>query len=300
VDDLVAAGPPRTLAEILTLEPVGEGVAVGRSPAWGTRVYGGQFLGQALLAATSSVADGTGDAAQRAHSLHAYFLRAGDIAEPIEYRVSTVRDGRAFAVREVRALQHGREAFRLVASFHTPEDGPEHTPSRPDIADLPGPDDGLPSYHDWVVESYDAARVEDRTRAAARPTTLDVRYVDAPPPRPDGPVATPQRMWARSSTPLGDSPGLHEAALAYLSDETLIDQAMLPHGRRWSDAELEAASLDHAMWFCRPARADEWLLFEQTVVSTAGARAQVRGDLYRRDGTLVATACQEGLVRLTG
>lgn len=300
VDDRPAARPPRTLAEILTLEPLGEGVAVGRSPAWGLRVYGGQFLGQALVAAAGSVSAGSGGAPRRAHSLHAYFLRAGDVAEPIEYRVATVRDGRAFAVREVRAVQHGREAFRLVASFHTAEGGLDHAPSRPDIAELPGPDDGLPTYHDWVVESYDPARTEDRARAEDRPSTLDVRYVDPPPPRPDGPVDAPQRMWVRSATPLGERPGLHEAALAYLSDETLIDQAMLPHGRRWSDADLEAASLDHAMWFCRPARADEWLLYEQTVLSTAGGRGQVRGDLYRPDGTLVATACQEGLIRLTG
>jgi acyl-CoA thioesterase-2 len=300
VDDLVAAGPPTTLEDVLTLVPVGEGAAIGRSPAWGQRVYGGQFLGQALLAAARSLPAGAGGAPRRANSLHAYFLRAGDVGEPIEYRVATVRDGRAFALREVRALQHGREAFRMVASFHTAEGGLDYVPERPDIATLPGPDDGLPTYHDWVVESHDPARVEDRARAVARPTTLDVRYVDPPPPRPAGPVLAPQRMWIRSATPLGDAPELHEAALAYLSDETLIDQAMLPHGRRWSDDDLEGASLDHAMWFCRPARADEWLLLEQTVVSTAGARGQVRGDLYRPDGTLVATVCQEGLIRLTG
>lgn len=296
------AEDPRTLADILNLDAVEEGLVVGRSPAWGLRVYGGQFLGQALLAAARSVPPDPSGRPKAAHSLHAYFLRAGDVTEPIEYHVATVRDGRAFSVREVRASQRGREAFRLVASFHAPEDGLEYQPSAvpappPGSAAVP---DGLPTYHDWVVASYAPHRTEDRARAAARPSPIEVRYLDAPPPRGAEPRTDPQRMWVRAAGPLGDDPAVHAAALAYISDETLIDQAMLPHGMRWSDEALDAASLDHAMWFCRPARADEWLLYEQTVLSTAGGRAQVRGDLFQPDGTLVATACQEGLIRLTG
>jgi acyl-CoA thioesterase-2 len=231
--------------------------------------------------------------------LHAYFLRAGLVDEPIEYHVSTVRDGRAFAVREVRAHQQGREVFRLMASFHATEPGLDHQ-ARADMADLPGPDAGLPTYHEWMLDTYGPRQAEDRARFAARPATLEVRYIDPPPPRSPRPVTAPQRMWVRSASALGDDPAVHAAAIAYLSDETLVDQSMLPHGLRWSDERLEAASLDHAMWFCRPARADEWLLFCQTVVSTAGARAQVRGDLFQADGTLVATACQEGLIRFGG
>jgi len=286
------------LSAILSLEPVGEGVLLGRSPAWGVRVYGGQFLGQSLLAAAGSVPpDGAGEP-RAVNSLHAYFLRPGDVAEPIEYRVSAVRDGRAFATREVRAFQHGREAFRLLASFHAREPGLLYQP-RPDIAALPGPDAGLPTYQEWMLATYDEDRAEDRARAEQRPEPIEVRYVDPPPPRSPRPLDAPQRMWVRSAGPLGEDAAVHAAALAYLSDETLIDQAMLPHGMRWSDARLEGASLDHAMWFCRPARADEWLLFEQTVLSTAGGRGQVRGDLYRPDGTLVATVTQEGLLRVT-
>ncbi len=288
---------PERLVDLLDLEERGGDVHVGRSSPGGERVYGGQFLAQALVAATRSMAsaepgDGTTPVA---HSLHAYFLRAGDPARSIDYRVAVVRDGRAFATREVLACQGDREVFRLLASFHRPEPGLDWSPPLR-LDDGPTPDD--PHYRHWLRRGLAIGSVTGHGYLFGPGRPVEVRYVDPPANPPEGPVTGPQRMWLRAAEDLGDDPAVHAAALAYLSDETLIDNAMLPHGLRWTDDRLQGASLDHAMWFCRPARADGWLLYEQTVLSTAGARAQVRGDFLRPDGVLVATVVQEGLVRL--
>jgi acyl-CoA thioesterase-2 len=272
------------------LEPCGEARFCVDSPAgWPVRIFGGQFLGQAVVAAGRTLADG-----RAVHSLHGYFVRPGDPELPLEYSVSTVRDGRSFATRRVEATQAGELRFVCLVSFTAAENGLEYQPPV-DLGLLPPPD-GLRTYGDWMAETTD--NPEDHYETRSRPRPVDVRYVDPPTNPPEGPITSPQRMWLRLPGPLPDDPLIHAAALAYASDETLIDNSMLPHGRRWSDPALQGASIDHAMWFLRPARADQWLLFEQTVVSTAGGRGLARGDLYTPAGSLVATATQEGLLRL--
>ena len=284
---------PSTLGALLDLVPRGD-LLIGRSTPGGERVFGGQFLAQGLIAAgrTLEARQGLGPVP---HSLHAYFLRPGDPSAPIEYRVERVRDGRSFACREVRAGQAGRELVRLLVSFQAPEDGLDWKPQR-DLGGLPDPRSDLLSYRDWMGSGV---RPGSAAVSVQPERPVEFRYVDPPRNPLTGAVTGPQRMWVRAGPALGDDPLTHAAALAYLSDETLIDNCTLPHGLLWGDERVQGASLDHAMWFCRPARADGWLLFEQTVLSTAGARAQVRGDLFRPDGLLVATAVQEGLVRVT-
>lgn len=272
------------------LQPRGEGRFHVDSPAgWPVRIFGGQFLGQSVVAAGRTVGEG-----RILHSLHGYFVRPGDPAKPLDYLVATIRDGRSFASRRVEAAQDGEVRFVSLVSFTAPEDGLDYQPPV-DLREVPPPD-GLRTYSDWMLETTD--RPEDHYETQNRPRPVDVRYVDPPVNPPRGPVTHPQRMWLRLPGPLPDDPLVHAAALAYASDETLIDNSMLPHARRWSDPDLQGASLDHAMWFLRPTRADQWLLFEQTVVSTAGGRGLARGDLYTPDGSLVATATQEGLLRL--
>ena len=285
------ADPAALLLAALDLEPAGEGRFRGRSvPGWAVRIFGGQFLAQAVVAAGRTLGDD-----KVVHSLHGYFVRAGDPEGALDYTVSALRDGRTFATRRVEAAQGGSLRFVALVSFAAPEDGLEHPPPL-DLSTVPPPG-GLPTYADWMAETTGDPERHYETRSRPRP--VEVRYVDPPVNPPDGPVTAPQRMWLRVPGPLPDDPLVHAAALAYASDETLIDNSMLPHGRRWSDADLQGASLDHAMWFLRPGRADSWLLFSQVVVSTAGGRAPARGDLHRADGVLVATATQEGLIRIT-
>jgi acyl-CoA thioesterase-2 len=260
-------------------------------PGWSARIFGGQFLAQAVIAAGRTVGDG-----KEVHSLHGYFVRAGDPALPLDYEVSAVRDGRSFATRRVEAGQDGAVRFVALVSFAAPEPGLDYQ-APVDLSGVPGPE-ALRTYGEWMAETTD--RPEDHYETQSRPRPVEVRYVDPPANPPERPVTGPQRMWLRLPGPLPGDPLVHAAALAYASDETLVDNTMLPHGRRWSDPALQGASLDHAMWFCRPSRADRWLLFEQTVVSTAGGRGLARGDLYTPGGELVATATQEGLIRLVG
>lgn len=256
--------------------------------------YGGQFLAQALLAAAATVGEG-----KAPHSLHAYFVRAGDIDEATRYRVDEIREGRSFALRSVVATQQGTEVFRLTASFHHPEPGPTYHRSRGyPMADVPPPSDAQPDYHTFAAGHPDFD--PDSWDGAQRPMT--VRYINPPDPAGGSPVDEPQLMWLRLSSPLAADPAqdraIHAAGLAYLSDGTLIDHALLPHGLRWFDGRLTGVSLDHAMWFHTPARADDWLLYDQRVTWTGGARGLVTGSLYDQLGVLVATCTQEGLIRL--
>jgi acyl-CoA thioesterase-2 len=284
-------GPTALLLAALDLRAEGEGCFLaGSVPGWAARIFGGQFLGQSVVAAGRSVTAG-----MVVHSLHATFLRPGDPTQPLRYLVTTLREGRSFATRHVVARQDGTDRFVAIVSFARPERGLDYQPAI-DLSAVPPPA-GLRRYGEWMAETTE--RPEDGYETAERPRPVEVRYVDPPPNPSDEPVTGPQRMWLRVPGALPDDPLLHAAALAYASDETLIDNVMLPHGLRWSDPRLQGASLDHAMWFCRPAAADRWLLFEQTVVSTAAGRGLVRGDLYTEAGELVATASQEGLMRLT-
>ncbi len=255
----------------------------------GNRTYGGQILAQALTAAQGTV--GTD---RPVHSLHGYFLRPGASDRPIELAVDQVRNGRAFSSRAVTASQEGRELCRVLASFHAPEDGLEY--NGPTMPDVPPPEAVATSHSEFVH----ALRPDFGGSWSGDARAMEILYVN-PPTAPDGePVSEDQRMWIRINTTLADNTALHASALAYLSDSTLVDHVMLPHGHRWQDERLQGASLDHAMWFHRAARADQWLLFDQSVIATAGARGLVTGRFYAASGVLVATCSQEGLMRWPG
>jgi len=279
------------LLHLLDLETIEDGLFRGRQPDTALqRVFGGQVASQALVAAARTV-----DPDRRVHSLHAYFLRPGDTAVPIVYDVERTRDGRAFSTRRVVARQHGRAIFYMSASFQHPEEGFDHQDPMPEV---PGPDE-CPELGDVLARLSGRPRDDwDREWAA-----LDVRYAGEP--RQPGqqrrdPVS---RVWLKASAPLHDAaappdPVLHAAVLTYASDLTLLSAAVLPHGTYIGDPRLEPASLDHAMWFHRPFRADAWLLYDQVSPSASGGRGLATGRLFTADGTLVASAVQEGLVRV--
>jgi len=288
---------PQSVDELLTLldlEEVDDCVYRGRQPDTALqRVFGGQVAGQALVAASRTV-----EAGRLVHSLHAYFLRPGDTKVPIVYDVERTRDGRTFSTRRVVARQQGVDGppmFYMSASFQTPEDGLEHQDPMPEVA----PPEDCPELGDVLARLTKRPRdAWDREWAA-----LDVRY--AGDSRSEGEIdgeAHPaqSRVWLRAAGPLGDDPAVHAAVLAYASDLTLLSASVLPHGTWIGDPRLQPASLDHAMWFHRPLRADEWLLYDQVSPSASGGRGFATGHLFATDGRLVATAVQEGLVRLRG
>ena len=245
------------------------------------RMYGGQFLGQSLAAAIATTEE------RDVHSLHAYFLRAGDVDAPLQIAVERVRDGRSFSARAVRVTQHGKELFRMLASFQIAEPGHDYDGAQ--MPDVPPPEDVSMTYNEFSRLNGESADWDGE----ARP--MDIRYIDHP--EPGDRVVTPQRMWLRIPEALPDDPGVHFAALAYLSDCTLVDSVVLPHGIRWQNPELNGTSLDHAMWFHHRTRADEWLLYDQTVGATGHARGFAQGRLFDRDGRLVASCGQEGMIR---
>lgn len=273
------------LIDLLDLEPVEVNLFRGRSPQTGLqRVFGGQVAGQALVAAGRTVDTGA------VHSLHAYFLRGGDPAAPILYNVDRIRDGRSFTTRRVVAIQQGQPIFNLSASFHIAEPGVEHQFAMPDV---PGPET-LPTLPELLAPYRD--KLSDRW---VRPGPIDTRYVDAPPTwaARQGPRPARSRIWIRADGSLPDDPLLHACVVAYASDMSLIDTAVMPHEVDFSSPEVMVASLDHAMWFHRPFRADDWLLYDQDSPSAFGARVFARGSIFSSDGRLVASVAQEGLVR---
>jgi acyl-CoA thioesterase-2 len=250
-------------------------------------VFGGQVIGQAMIAATRTVED------RVCHSLHAYFLRPGDPKVPILYEVDRARDGKSFTARRVIAIQHGQQILNLAASFQIPEGGLDHQLPMPDA---PAPE-LLPS------EAALWRRIVDRVPEKYRPYFTPERPIELRPVAPldllDPPAAEPlQHMWFRVRGRLPDDVALHQSALAYMSDMSLLDTATRPHATNFLNPRMQAASLDHAMWFHRPFRADEWLLFSQDSPSASGARGFARGAVYARDGRLVASVAQEGLIRL--
>ena len=272
-------------ADLITLEAHEDGRFTA-PPALekGERVFGGQFLAQCLAAAQQRV-----DADRVVHSLHGYFLRPGDVDLDVALEVSTIRDGRSFSWREVTAAQRGKELFRLLASFQVPDDTPEYTRSA--MPSVPAPD--AVSY---TYDEFSSAQTGSDVHSNAF-RSIDIRYVN-PPLGPRGePVTETQLMWMRISDPLPDAASVHQAGIAYLSDSTLVDPILLPHGLRWQDADFEGTSLDHAMWFHRDARADRWLLFVLDVEATGGGRGLASGRIYTQGGALVATCLQEGLMR---
>ncbi len=275
------------LISILDLEPLERNLYRGLSPQVGwQRVFGGQVIGQALVAAQRTV-DG-----RAAHSLHAYFLCAGDPAVPIIYDVDRIRDGKSFSTRRVVAIQHGRAIFSMAASFHKEEDGLEHQMAMPDV---PPPED-VPNETELTETLID--RLPPLVKAywqAERP--IEMRPVDLSRYLSPDKREPSQLIWIRATGDLGQDPALHQCVLAYASDFTLLDTALVPHGRFVFDPNLMLASLDHALWFHAPFRADEWLLYAQDSPISGAARAFCRGTFFTRDGRLVASTAQEGLVR---
>ncbi|MFV2020736.1 acyl-CoA thioesterase [Micromonospora sp. LOL_023] len=278
------------LLEVLDLARTGPAAFRGISPKVGPqRVFGGQVAGQALVAAGRTV-----DSERLVHSLHGYFVRPGDGTEPIDYVVEDIRDGRSFSVRRSVAYQHGKPIFFMSASFHRPEDGLEHQAPQP--PDVPAPD-AVPTMAQRL------ARYPERLGVwAVIPRPMDVRYVGepglvAPGDRPADPY---QRVWIRVDGKLPDDPLLHACVLTYASDLTLLDSVLSVHGEVWGPGGVVGASLDHALWFHRPFRADEWFLYDCWSPSAAGGRGLATGRMFTRDGRHIASAVQEGLVRRIG
>ncbi|MCY4564474.1 MAG: thioesterase family protein [Gammaproteobacteria bacterium] len=271
--------------KLMTLADLDGGEFEGpASPERGDTLFGGHLIAQCLAAGQLTVADD-----RHVNSLHAYFTRPGDVDLPVTITVHAVRDGRSFSWRETAASQGGKELFRMSASYQVPAESPDYArPARPDV---PPPEEVPLTYGEFTMRQTG----EDTWDGMERP--IDIRYVNAPETSRGTAVTESQLMWMRIPERLPDTPAIHHAGLAYLSDATLVDHVMLPHGMRWQDGDFLGTSLDHAMWFHRFARADEWLLFEQTVESTGGGRGLARGYFFDRDGALIATCMQEGLMR---
>ncbi len=280
---------PDEILSLLDLEQIGSDVFRGDSPPTaGRQVYGGQAVGQALVAAQR-----TAPVDRPVHSLHAYFILAGDPRTPITYKVERVRDGKSFTTRRCVATQHDRAIFSLEASFQIVEKGLEHAFPAPSV---PAPE-SLPSTS-AIAERFTAFLPPSAPAFIARTSALDIRVVDpAAFFSSEARAPAQQFIWFRVAGRLPDDQATHSAVLAYLSDMTLLNTALIEHGRSIFDVGLQVASLDHAVWFHRPFRADEWLLYAQDSPAAAGARALTRGLLYSEDGQLVASVAQEGLIR---
>jgi acyl-CoA thioesterase-2 len=280
------------LVTSLDLERIEVNIYRGYSPTGsGLRVFGGRVAAQALVAAGRTVAE---LAHRNVHSLHAYFLRPGDPTIPILYEVDRIRDGTSFTTRRVSAVQRGEAIFHLTASFHATEEGVAHQAPMP-----PAPDPEI--LPDWDSRHSDEYLLAGPPDAAPRRRLLpiDVRHVGAPVRASrESPVRAPEHaMWIRADGKLPDDPLLHACVVAYASDLTLLDTIMLPHGLIWDDPEAQQVSLDHALWFHRPLRADDWLLYTQRSPIAAGARGLAVGTIWTRAGDLAATVVQEGLLR---
>jgi acyl-CoA thioesterase II len=277
-----------TLLKVLDLETLETNLFRGCSPSDGwQRVFGGQVLGQALMAALRTV-----DEPRPVHSLHGYFLLGGDPTHPIVYDVERTRDGGSFTTRRVKAIQHGRIIFTMSASFHKHEEGYVHQAQMPDVP----PPEGLPGVTELMGQMLDRLP-EAMMRYWARQHPVDLRPVDISRYLSREPGPAVQHIWMRANGTLADEANVHACILAYASDFTLLDTALVPHGKLLFDADVQLASLDHAMWFHRPFRADEWLLYTQDSPNTSGARGFCRGSVFTRDGCLIASVAQEGLIR---
>jgi acyl-CoA thioesterase-2 len=276
------------LVSLLDLEQIEQDIFRGMSTKsrW-QRVFGGQVAGQALVAAGRTV-----PVERRVHSLHSYFVRPGDPAIPIVYEVDRVRDGRSFSTRRVIAVQHGETIFSLSASFQLDQDGIEHQSTMP--ADVPAPET-LPALVNRYGPSPEAAAFY---RAVPKP--IDLRYVDNPPWQQHelGPRAGFSRVWMRADGVLPDDPLLHVCVLTYASDMTLLDSVLVRHGLAPGPDHIAMASLDHAMWFERPFRADDWLLYSTSSPSASGGRGLATGRFYTQDGRQVCSVVQEGMIRV--
>jgi acyl-CoA thioesterase-2 len=276
------------LLKLLELERIEDRIFRGESrDLGGARVFGGQVLGQALTAASYTVEG------RNVHSLHAYFLVAGDVDAPIVYEVEIARDGKSFSNRRVVAIQHGQPIFNMTASFQVPEEGLEHAVSMPQV---PGPE-GLADVRELPPDVL--AKVPEKMRrflTHERPfefRPVEPIHVIAPPR-----AAAQRHIWVKTVDRLPDDPDLHRNVLAYVSDYQLVSTATLPHGIHFAEGNVQLASLDHAMWFHRPFRADEWLLYAMESPNAGGGRGLALGKIFTRDGALAASTAQEGVVRV--
>ena len=284
------------LIALLDLEELEVNIFRGRCSEGWQRVFGGQVLSQALVAAGRTIAEGV------CHSFHAYFLRPGDPTIPILYEVDRTRDGRTFTTRRVTAIQHGHAIFHLEASFQRPETGPEHQDEMPDVPDP----ESLPTWQERMkplvaqperVEALSARAPDTIKHWLARERPIDIRHITKCDPIAPEKLPARLQVWLRADGRLPASTLLHQCVAAYASDMTLLDAAALPHGITWAAGAHMVASLDHAMWFHREFRADEWLLYDQRSPSAGGARGYSTGRLFSRDGRLVVSVVQEGLIR---
>ncbi len=277
-----------TLIDILDLERIEQNLYRGESPDVGwQRVFGGQVIGQALVAAQNTVEEG-----RVVHSLHGYFMRPGDPSVPIVYDVDRIRDGRSFTTRRVVAIQHGKAIFSMSASFQIIEEGLEHYLEMPDIAQ---PED-LPSEKQLADQFIDHAP-EGVRKYWQRERPIELRPINLEHYISDKKLEPKQNIWFRATGKLPDVATLQQAVLAYASDMTLLDTSLFAHGRAVFDSKLQVASLDHAMWFHRPMNMEEWHLYSQDSPNSSGARGFTRGSIYSRDGRLIASVAQEGLIR---
>ena len=279
------------LIHLLDLETLEHNLFRGPSRDLGGRsVFGGQVIGQALVAASRTVERGI------PHSLHAYFLRPGDMAAPIVYEVDRVRDGNSFTTRRVQAIQFGQPILSMMTSFQKDESGLEHQSVMPDV---PQPED-LPTQVElnqrWMDES---GPIPERVREALM-RELAIEFKRVEPWNPLKPVKSGPRqyIWFRAAGQLPDDPMLHQCVLAYASDFNLLSTAMRPHGRSWFEPGMAVASIDHAVWFHRPLRADDWLLYAMDSPTSQSARGLSRGEIFDRQGRLVASVAQENLMRV--
>jgi acyl-CoA thioesterase-2 len=276
------------LLRLLELERLEQRIFRGESrDLGGARVFGGQVLGQALTAASYTVAG------REVHSLHAYFLVGGDVSAPIVYEVDVARDGKSFSNRRVVAIQHGQPIFNMTASFQVPERGLEHATGMPNV---PAPD-GLPDLRELPADVL--AKVPEKMRrflTHERPFELrpvEPIHVIAPPR-----AAPVRHIWIKTIDALPDNADLHRNVLAYVSDYQLVSTSTLPHGIHFAEGNVQLASLDHAMWFHRPFRVDDWLLYAMESPNASGGRGLALGRFFTRDGRLVASTAQEGVVRV--
>ncbi|MDE0236086.1 MAG: acyl-CoA thioesterase II [bacterium] len=268
------------LIELLDLEPIEKDIFRGVSPQEDRqRVFGGQVAGQALVAATRTVED------RSVHSLQAYFIRPGDVAAPLVYLVERVRDGRSFTTRRVTAIQHGQPIFAMSASFHKEEEGFEHQ------TDLPT---GIPDPEELEPFVWDGFPVDDQGRMI-RP--IELRYVTGSPTERGQSRESRLQVWLRATGTLPENPVLHTCMFTYASDMTVLDTATKALPVRGNEIDIQAASLDHAMWFHRPLRMDDWIFLDQVSNSASNARGLAWGTAWNRTGELVASVVQEGLIR---
>ena len=277
------------LVNLLTLETLDANLFRGQSLNIGTtRVFGGQVLGQALAAASLTVQDSS------PHSIHAYFLRAGDHQAPIIYEVDRQRDGRTYTSRHVVAIQHGRPILNMAASFQKAEEGLTH---QADMPDVPGPE-GLKEVSEYRREYLERMPESRLPRFVQLERPFEFRPVDAPPFLDANPREPVSYMWFKTIQSLNDDPDLHRAILTFVSDYSFITVATRPHAAGLGRRNFQMASLDHALWFQRPFRVDQWLLYEVHSPSAVSGRGLVQGRIFAQDGTLVAVVAQEGVMRI--